>query len=496
MGVTRSREPVSASLRKQREHSRLSKRARPACSKRLVSNFAILGIAEVLCRGTSILVTLSLINRLQPAGYGRIEFAFSIVFWAVLVVRDFVESIATRELARKPRLTSSLVNRILTIKLCIALALYLAIVSTSLVAINDPKDRWLLFSYGFLLFTTALGLDFVYRGSEQVGVVAVSLILRTLIYSVGVWLTVNDPSKLHTIPVWLISGEFIGIGLVWAVYSMRFGWPRPRFDRRFVAIILTRGRSTCLIHLCQTVVVSADLIVVGMLSDWSEVGRYGAPHRMVSAAMAFGFIFQQVVFPSLARSNRLSEEAGRRLMNQLVRILMVAFIPVAVGTSLLSESFVGFLFPSDYRDCGRLLAVGIWRAPLLCLAFLYQGSLIAMNRESTGVRFLVMGALGAFPLIMALRSGFGLVGASSAMLLIGVGLAVAGYLAHVKEARYPAWHHHLKVPILASCVMIPVCLALLRVHLLVSVAGGALAYGATAYLLGGLDFKSESLEQA
>ena len=496
MSSTRSREPDLASFRNEKERSRPSKRWRPTPSKRLFSNFAILGVAEILCRGTSILVTLSLMNRLQPAGYGRIEFAFSIVFWAVLIVRDFVESIITRELARKPQLTKALVNRVLTVKLCLAIPLYLALVLISLITFNDPRDRWLLCCYGFLLFTTALGLDFVYRGSEKIGLVAISLIVRTLIYSLGVWLTVGDLSELYWIPAWLITGEFIGIGVVWVAYALKFGWPRPRMDGRFVWIMLKRGKSTCLIHLSQTIVVSADLVVVGILSDWSDVGRYGAPHRMVSAAMAFGFIFQQVVFPSLARSSRLSDDAGRRLMNHLVAILLTAFLPIAVGTSLLSESFVKFLFPSEYGDCGLLLAIGIWRAPLLCLAFLYQGSLIAMNRESSGVRFLVSGALAAFPLVTLFRWEFGLIGASLATLLIGTGLVAAGYLAHFKEGRNPAWHHHLMVPLIASGVMIPVCLALLPVHLVAAVAGGALTYGITAYFLGGFNFRIDAIAAA
>ena len=496
MSLISSREPRLASIREPGDVSCPSNRWRPTPSRRLFSNFAILGMAEILCRGTSILVTLSLMNRLQPAGYGRIEFAFSIVFWSVLIVRDFFETIVTRELARKPRLTRCLVNRIITVKVSLAIALYLGLVLLSQFTFKDPQDRWLLCSYGFLLFTTALGLDFVYRGSEQIGLVAISLILRTLIYSLGVWFTVHDPSRLYWVPRWLVAGEMIGIGVVWAAYAFKFGWPIPRFDRRFIGIMLRRGKSTCLIQLSQTVVVSADLVVVGMFCVWTDVGRYGAPHRMVSAAMAFGFVFQQVVFPSLARSCRLGDEAGRRLMNHLVRLLLTAFVPIAVGTSLLSESLVGFLFPVEFRDCGLLLAVGIWRAPLLCLAFLYQGSLIAMNRESAGVRYLVSGALAAFPLISFLRWELGLLGAVLGTLLIGIGLVVAGYLAHLKEGRNPAWHHHLKVPIIGSCVMIPICLVLLPVHLLAAVAVGAIGYGLTVYFLGGFDFSIDAIGSA
>ena len=55
-------------------------------------------------------VTLSLAKCLGTAGYGRIEFAFNVVFWLVLLVRDGLEVIAAREIARHPRLIRPLVD--------------------------------------------------------------------------------------------------------------------------------------------------------------------------------------------------------------------------------------------------------------------------------------------------------------------------------------------------------------------------------------------------
>ena len=85
--------------------------------RRIASNFAVLGVAEVVCRGCSVLATLALTRRLRPAGYGRVEFAFNVVFWLVLIVRDCFETIVTREVARHPRITRSLVNHVLAVKL-------------------------------------------------------------------------------------------------------------------------------------------------------------------------------------------------------------------------------------------------------------------------------------------------------------------------------------------------------------------------------------------
>ena len=93
-------------------------------SRRIASNFAFLSPAELVCRATSVIVTLSLAKRLGVVGYGRIEFAFNVVFWLVLLVRDSSDVIVARELSRHPRLIKPLVDHVLAIKGLFSLILF------------------------------------------------------------------------------------------------------------------------------------------------------------------------------------------------------------------------------------------------------------------------------------------------------------------------------------------------------------------------------------
>jgi O-antigen/teichoic acid export membrane protein len=454
--------------------------------RRIASNFLSLSAAEIACRGTSVFVTLSLAKCLGKAGYGRIEFAFNIVFWLVLLVRNGCDVIAAREMARHPRLVRPLVNHLFFIKVALAVFLFLGLVIVGSTTLSDPADRKLLALYGLMLLTTAMGLDFVYRGMERMGLVAISLYIRTAVYSLGVWFWVVDPTRIAWVPAWLAAGEACGIALIWSRYTREFGLPRPVLSGRFLHVFVRRCRPVLMIQVAQTVLGSVDLMVVGLFCTWEQVGLYGAPHRMVTAALTFGMIFQQVVFPTLARSWRDTPRAGRRALDALVRVLTLGLVPLAVGATVLSEPLVRFLLPASYEGASILLALGIWRAPMLTLAFLYQTALIAQNRESAGVRLLAAGALGSGPLVGLMLWKFGLTGASFAIVAIALSLVVAGYSCLAREHRQPAWHHHLARPIAASSVMVPVCLLLLRWHVLAAVLGGALAYVIALAALGGL----------
>jgi tryptophan-rich sensory protein len=77
-------------------------------------------------------------------------------------------------------------------------------------------------------------------------------------------------------------------------------------------------------------------------------------------------------------------------------------------------------------------------------------------------------------------------GAVFAIVLIALTLVIAGYSCLAREGRQPAWHHHLARPFLASLVMVPACLILLRWHVLAAVMGGAVAYLIALTTIGGL----------
>jgi O-antigen/teichoic acid export membrane protein len=161
-------------------------------------------------------------------------------------------------------------------------------------------------------------------------------------------------------------------------------------------------------------------------------------------------------------------------------------LPIAVGTSVMAVPLVACLFGPEYAGSAPLLSLEIWRAPLLSLAFLYQTTLIALNKEALGVRLVIGGAICAVPLTVVMRWSFGLPGAAAATVLVSLALAILGYVRLSREGRQPDWHHQLGRPLLAVAALVPVSLILTRWHVGLGVLGGAVAYLATIVACGGL----------
>ena len=170
--------------------------------------------------------------------------------------------------------------------------------------LTGPTERAILACYGLMLLTTAMGVDFVYRGLERMGLVAASLCVRTAIYASGAGFWVDGPVADRLVPACLVAGEACGISLVWACYIREFGWPRPSLGGQFAA----RGAAARAAGVPDPDVAGGHR--VGRLAGRGAAEPMGgsrdlqrpAPDAMVF--LTFGLIVQQVIFPALARSWR------------------------------------------------------------------------------------------------------------------------------------------------------------------------------------------------
>lgn len=394
--------------------------------RRLFSQFAILSFSEIICRLISLLVVVQLARRVGREGYGRVEFSFNLVYWLIFVLRDGVELVFCREVARRSRLKSSLINSFVSLKFSLSLMLWSILCLTAILIFRDTSDRLLVCSYGALLLTTALGLDNVFRGRERPGIVAISLIIRSSLYALGIWYWVTDASRLVWVPWILFLSEITGISLVWLRYSLEFGLPRLRFRHawRFGAAVLAQGRCVLGIQLAQVILASVDVVIIGLTDTWGMVGLYGAPHRIITAAVTFGLIFQQVLLPHLVRSGTLTQANSIDSIKRITRLAMLALLPITLLISLTGRFVIEGLFSAEFEPAWPLLMIGVWRVPLLAVTSIHIATLVASHREREGLRIMTRCVVFAVPVVIFMHTWRGLLGTACAMVFVALLIAI------------------------------------------------------------------------
>ncbi len=384
----------------------------------LASQFAFLSLAEISCRLISLAVVLELIRRTGRDGFGRIEFCFSLIYWLIFVIRDGVELVFYRELSRRARPNPRIIGSYVSLKFQLAMVLWAGLVIVSMAVFHAPEDRLLLSSFGLLLIPTAIGLDNVFRSLRRAGLVAISLVIRTVVYALGITLFVTDSSRLQLVPLLFFLGEMCGILLIWLKFRTEFGMPvlNLRHGRRFAGPVLHQGQGVLGLQLTQVAMSSMDVLVIGFLDDWGKVGLYGSTHRIVSASVTFAVIFQQVLLPQLVRSWIANRKQQTAEVRRITLAALAAIVPVTLIVSVFATVIVRLLFTPDFADASPLLSVGIWRVPLMAAASIHLTTLVATHRERLGLK-VMSGCLAiSLPQVIWAHSRYGLNGTAAAML--------------------------------------------------------------------------------
>jgi O-antigen/teichoic acid export membrane protein len=270
-----------------------------------------------------------------------------------------------------------------------------------------------------------LGLDNVFRGRERPGIVAVSLILRSSLYAISVWFLIPDQSRLMWVPWLLFFSEATGIAVVWFKYSCEFGMPRFRFRHasRFGAAVLAQGRSVLGIQIAQVILASIDVVIIGLSDSWNMVGLYGAPHRIITAAVTFGLIFQQVLLPHLIRSGTIQSNNSSQAIRRITRMALLVLVPATLLISISGKWLIQLLFTEEFQSAWPLLTIGIWRVPLLAVTSIHIATLVASHREKEGLGIMLRCVLIALPTVLFFYYWRGLVGMSASMVFVAMLIA-------------------------------------------------------------------------
>ena len=426
--------------------------------------------SEVASGALGFATAMHLARRLGPGGFATLEWASAVAAWLLVVVRGGVESIVTREAARRPRLIRPLTDLLLGMKGALAIASYGAVL---LLAWASKVE--VLAVAGLIFASSALATDAAPRALGRLGVVAAAQGLRAIGYALAAWALVAGPGHVAR-AAWCSAGaEGLATLSLWAWHVRRFGWPRPRFRRRAWVVFARRGMVASVSRFARVSLYGADVLALGWCAG-TALGPYAAARRVVFAIVALGLVVPAAVAPSIARAWAEGREAARRIVERTLGGLMLAATPAAIGLACTSWRWMPRLFGDDYRAGGLWLALIAARLPFLLFASSVQTASLACRREGRGLA-LVLGMLAIATILVpssALRAGP--LGVGLSMLAIEAGGAFAGAWMLGALGIAPDWGSWGRTIGLGAVALVVACWASRQCPLAVECGAGASAY--------------------
>ncbi len=392
-------------------------------ARRVVKNSVTPMAAQLVSRFIDLGFTVVMLRLLGPHNYGNYAFAVALIGYFSIFTDFGLGTLLTREVSRDRSAVGRYLGNTMAVRLalCIASApILLGILGLYSWKFGLEKETVmlaLLFMVSLFPSSVAAAFSSAFSAYEKMEYPAIASVLTTMVRaSVGLgalaigWGVVG--LGIASVAASLASAVLLAI-----MFIRMFSFPKLEFDL-FEGKDMTWSSLPLMINnLLSTIFFRIDVMLLQPMKGSQVLGYYSSAYKFVDGLNIFPSFVTLALFPVMSRRARSSREGLITAYTKALKILLILAMPITLGTMIIAERLVLFLFGSEFSPAIQALQILIWFLPFSYVNSVTQYVIIAVEKQRfltlafiIGATFNLIANLIAIPL-------FGLVGASAVTVL-------------------------------------------------------------------------------
>jgi O-antigen/teichoic acid export membrane protein len=416
---------------------------------------------ELATRAVSLLTTLYLARTLARDGVGLVESGLAL-FLVLQASGGGVEALFTSEAARRRADVPRLAGHALVISWLLLAVLLLGLGTIAALIGVRPELLTSAVPFSIAAALLPLGLRFVHIADQRAPILGTSLLAGYVVYLTGCLLLVRDPTDAIRAGACWAAATAVRVAVMHSAYRRHHG--AIAFDRHGLGEATRRTVELSVGSGARGLQLSLDVLLLGLLATPGEVGPYALATKLPLLLASFATFVYVSLQPALVHAAAAGARARlAAIQADTLDAVLAVTVPGVVALGMVAEPLAVALFSERFRIAAPLLALLLWRVPLLAaggalrvviwardprtdariativLVATLVGLPIAAAHGAQATAWCILAADGlALTLCLwcAERPAFG--PAPAAMLLrLGAGIAVAAGLARIAAGAAP-----------------------------------------------------------
>lgn len=224
-------------------------------------------------------------------------------------------------------------------------------------------------------------------------------------------------------------------------------------------------------------------MLTNMIGDYAT-GIYNATYKLISVLTLFYSVYTAVIFPVMSRFFKNDESMLLISFEKSIKYLMLAIIPLAVGTVFYSTDIIHLIYGHEYDAASSVLSILIWTLCLLFISGACNTLLNASHKEVTVTKIYAIAAvfnivLNFFMIPFLSYNGAAITTVLSDVLIVIMQVYVIYRLGHRPNKKL---FSDLGKIIIGSGIL-GIALYLLNLNMWVAIPAGMIIYFIAVYLL-------------
>ncbi len=307
---------------------------------------------------------------LGPSNYGLINYAASVVAFALPLMRLGFNATLVHEYVETPQQEGEIAGTALTLNVFSSLLCIAGVSAFSAVAnAGDTTAITVCVLYSFsLLFAAVEMIQYWFQYKLLAKYSAVVMFLAYVIVSVyKVCLLITSKSVFWFAVTNSLDFGLIGFALL-LIYSKK-GSARLAFSFERAKAMLGKSKHYILSSLMVVLFQSTDHIMLTSMSDTAQNGFYTAA---ITCAGVFQFVYTAITDsfrPMILSAKKEQSDNYKTLLSQLYSVIIYVALAQSLVFCIFSKIITGVLYGEEYSAAVPVLRILVWY-----LAFSYMGS--------------------------------------------------------------------------------------------------------------------------
>jgi O-antigen/teichoic acid export membrane protein len=350
--------------------------------QRVVKNTSVIMSGDLVFRIISLFVTMYLARYLGTADFGKYCFVYAYISFFSTISDLGLRTILVRDMSRDQSNASKLIGNAYIMKLILTVvSIVLSMVLITL--LSYPTD---ITFYVYIASITLLFMSFsefyvvifqTYLKMEYYAIPKLSF--KVLSASLIFWIIFSH-GTLKQVIIALLFSEMVRTSLSY-IFSRKFVKPRFSIDFGLWKYVFKEALPLALFGGIYIIYYRVDVVMLSMMQGDVAVGIYSAAYKLSEPLALIPGALTISLFPIMSATFKRSKE---RLINTYrlgVRYLLITTLPLAIGTTLLSNKIIILIYGVDFGASTTVLQILIWALVFDSWIFILLDLLISMGKQ-------------------------------------------------------------------------------------------------------------------
>lgn len=326
---------------------------------------------------------------------GILSFALSFTTIVGLLGELGLTSITIREVSRDKSQASKYIGSVFLIKLFLALITFgFSAVIVNVLGYSEQTIKIVYIITIYVIFSNfSQTFTSVFQAFERFDYLSIGITLNSSLMLIGTFFAIEQNLDLINFAlIYLLSSVIVflynSILCIW-----KFSFPNLNIDWNFWKHIIWESLPFWLNSVFVIIYFKIDMVMLSKMSGDTAVGWYAASYRFIDALILIPSVFMSVMYPVFSKFYVNSKDFLEFTFKKSFKFLTIIAIPIGIGTTILAEKIILFIYDDRYIPSVITLQILIWASVLSFINYTPATYLSTTDKQRSLMIFTCLGAI-------------------------------------------------------------------------------------------------------